>query len=192
MLKVAEIFYSIQGEGYFSGVASIFIRLHGCNLSCDFCDDLKHKGDFKEYSYEEVLDKIKEYPSKRVIITGGEPTIYDLKDFIEALHVKDYFVAVETNGFRFENIKNADWITYSPKDWDNIKTEGFDEVKFILSKESDIRPVLDFESDKPIYIQPMNFMDKPNRENVDFCIDFVLKNPNFKLSVQLHKYLGVA
>ena len=191
MLKVADIFYSIQGEGFFCGEASVFVRLYGCNLSCEFCDDLKHKESYRLYKIEELLKEISRYPSKSVIITGGEPTLYDLREFIEALHVKGYKVAVETNGFKFEHIENADWITYSPKDWSDIKKSGYSEVKFIVSKESDIEAILNFESDKPVYIQPMNFKDRPNVENVKFCIDLVLKNPKLRLSVQLHKYLGV-
>ncbi|WP_331774586.1 7-carboxy-7-deazaguanine synthase QueE [Sulfurospirillum sp. 1612] len=191
MLKVVEIFYSIQGEGTYSGVPSIFIRLHGCNLACSFCDDALHKGDYKSYRYEEVLNAIQDYPAKRVIITGGEPSITDLNAFIKFLQAKDYYVCVETNGFKLDHIKAADWITYSPKDWDALLTQGYNEIKFIVSREDDTQKITNFKSDGPIYIQPLNFFDKPDMENLDFCIELAKAHPQLKLSIQMHKFLGV-
>ncbi len=191
MLKVVEIFYSIQGEGHFSGVPSIFIRLHGCNLACSFCDDALHKGDFETYSFEDVLKKIEIYPSKQVIITGGEPTLYNLNNFIEFLQSGGYFVCIESNGYRFENVKSADWITYSPKDWDDIKQNGWSEIKFVVSRHSDIDKIVEFETKREIFVQPMNFFDKPDMENLNFCIDLVQRYPHLKLSIQMHKFLGV-
>ncbi len=191
MLKVVEIFYSIQGEGHFSGVPSVFIRLHGCNLACSFCDDALHKGDYELYSFDKIIDEIKAYPSKQIIITGGEPTLYDLNDFIGFLQDLGYFVCIESNGYKFENVKSADWITYSPKDWDNIERNGWNEIKFIVSKDSKIEKILNFRADREIFIQPLNFFDKPNVENLDFCIEFVKKQPYLKLSIQMHKFLGV-
>lgn len=191
MLKIVEIFYSIQGEGSYSGVPSIFIRLHGCNLSCSFCDDALHKGDYKLFSYEEIYEDIKRYPAKRIIITGGEPSIYELNDFIKFLQEEEYYVCIETNGFRLENVKKADWITYSPKDWNFLKTEGYSEIKFIVSRHDDTQKIVDFKTDKPIFIQPLNFFDKPDMKNLDFCIELAKLYPHLKLSIQMHKFLGV-
>jgi len=191
VLKVVEIFYSIQGEGTFSGVPSIFIRLYGCNLSCSFCDNALHTGNYKSYNFDEILDVIKDFPSNKIIITGGEPTLYDLNEFIEFLHKNGYFVCIETNGYRFENIKNADWITYSPKDWSKVKKSGFSEIKFIVSIDSDIEKIVNFKTDKPIFVQPLNFFDKPDMVNLDFCIELVKKHPSLRLSIQMHKFLGV-
>jgi len=191
MLKVVDMFYSIQGEGTQVGVPAIFIRLYGCNLTCTFCDELLHKGEYESLDFDAVLERIKVYPSMNVIITGGEPTIYDLNGFIEYLQAHMYSVAVETNGFNFSNIANANWVTYSPKDWTKIEKNGYDEVKFVVGKNSDVEKILEFKSYKPIFIQPQNDMDRPNKENLDFCIAFVKAHPQFILSVQLHKFLGV-
>lgn len=191
MLKVVEIFYSIQGEGTQVGVPAIFIRLYGCNLSCPFCDELLHKGDYTSLDFHEVLERIKVYPSMHVIITGGEPTIYNLNGFIEFLQAYMYSVAVETNGYNFSNIASANWVTYSPKDWDKIEKHGYDEIKFVVAKDSPVDKILDFKSYKPIFIQPQNEQDRPNKANLDFCIHFVKAHPQFILSVQLHKFLGV-
>jgi len=191
MLNVVEIFYSIQGEGSQVGIPCIFIRLHGCNLSCTFCDESLHKGAYKPLGFEDILAHIKAYPSHNIVITGGEPTLYDLNGFIEFLQAHMYSVAVETNGYNFSNIASANWVTYSPKDWNHIEKYGFDEVKFIVSVHSKLEKVVAFQSYKPIFIQPQNEKDRPNFENVAFCIDFVKKHPRFILSVQLHKFLGV-
>jgi len=190
-LKVVSIFYSIQGEGSFVGSASIFIRLYGCNLNCIFCDDELHKGSFESLDFSEILEKIQIFQIKNLIITGGEPSIYNLNDFIGFLQSNGYFVAVETNGFNFENISKADWITYSPKDLDSIKYGKFDEFKFIVDKDTNLKKILSIKSDKPIYIQPKNYYNKPNMQNVQYCCEVVLKYPHLKLSVQLHKFLNM-
>lgn len=192
MLKVSSIFYSIQGEGAHAGIANVFIRLYGCNLTCDFCDDELHKTVMEELDFDTVYERIKSYPAKRVIITGGEPTIYDLREFIRFLHKKGYYVSVETNGYDFASIKNADWITYSPKDWDAIKEEGFDELKFIVDKDSPIEKLLQINTTQPVFIQPKNYMHQPNMENVHHCVELVKKYPHkFRLSLQMHKFIGV-
>jgi len=191
MLNIVEIFYSIQGEGNFSGTPCVFVRLHGCNLDCSFCDEPLHKGSYESFTSKKIIEKIKEYPSKYVVITGGEPSLNDINKFIDTLHVEGFHVAVETNGYKFEHIKNADWITYSPKDLNSLHVKGFSEYKFVVGKDSDIYKITSIKNEKPIYIQPINFKDRVNKENTDFCIELVKKHPHMKLSVQLHKYLGV-
>ncbi|MDD2384514.1 MAG: 7-carboxy-7-deazaguanine synthase QueE [Sulfurospirillaceae bacterium] len=191
MVNVVEVFYSIQGEGTHVGVPSIFVRLHGCNLACPFCDEALHKGPYTVYTHEEILYQLKQYPSMNIIITGGEPTLYDLNGLIEFLQAHMYSVAVETNGYNFSNISSANWVTYSPKDWDNIQKFGYDEIKFVINKHSKMDKILNFKSYKPMYLQPENETDTLNHENLKFCIECVKQNPNFILSVQLHKLLGV-
>lgn len=191
MFKIVDIFYSIQGEATYTGVPSIFVRFYGCNLGCFFCDDIKHKGEFEVFTQEEILEKLQSFPCKQIVITGGEPSIYNLNELIAFLQGHGYYVCVESNGYEFNNIKKADWITYSPKDWNEIALEGFNEYKFIVSQESEIEKILALKSDKPIFIQPQNHMDTPNILNVRYCINFVKEHPEFRLSVQLHKYLGV-
>ncbi len=191
MLKIVEIFYSIQGEGKFSGYPCVFVRLHGCNLDCSFCDEPLHKGAYETFTCKEVLKQIKKYPTKHVVITGGEPSLNDINEFIDMLHFEGLHIAVETNGYRFENIKNADHITYSPKDLNSLHVEGFSEYKFVVEVDSDIEKIISIKSQIPIYIQPINFKDSVNKVNTDFCIELVKKYPHFRLSVQLHKYLGI-
>lgn len=190
-LKVTTIFYSIQGEATNTGIPSIFIRLYGCNLKCSFCDDLLHTDKYILYTYEDILSKIKQYPGKDVIITGGEPSLYDLNDFISFLQTCGYKVSIESNGFKFENIMKADWITYSPKDWKNVHSTGFNELKFIVNESSDIQLLLDIKTDKPLFIQAENFLHTPNMKNINYCIKIVKQYPQFRLSVQTHKFLEI-
>lgn len=190
-LKVTTIFYSIQGEATNTGIASIFIRLYGCNLECSFCDDLLHTDKYTSYTYQEVLETIQQYPGKDIIITGGEPSIYDLNEFISFLQTHGYKISIESNGYKFENIVKADWITYSPKDWGNIHTTGFNELKFIVNTYSDIQPILNLKINQPLFIQAENYMETPNMTNIAYCIELVKQYPQFRLSVQTHKFLGM-
>lgn len=190
-LKVTTIFYSIQGEATHMGKASIFIRLYGCNLECPFCDDLLHTEKYTNYNYEKILNEIKEYPSKHIIITGGEPSIYNLNKFITFLQQQDYYVSIETNGFNFSNISSADWITYSPKDWTKIDLNYANEFKFIVNQQTDISPLLELKTTKPMFIQPENGLHTPNMTNIQHCITLVQQHSHFKLSVQMHKFLNI-
>ena len=192
MVKIVDVFYSIQGEGAQTGVACVFVRLHGCNLACSFCDEALHKGTYEALSFEEILARIALFPSRHVVITGGEPSLYDLRAFIGFLQTHGYHVAVETNGYNFANLSGANWVTYSPKDWNAIKQEGFDELKFVVARTSPVEKIVAFSTQKPVFIQPQNTKDAPDWDNVAFCIDLVKTHPQFRLSVQLHKFLGVA
>lgn len=173
------------------GKASIFIRLYGCNLECPFCDDLLHTDKYTKYSYSEILEEINKYPSKQVIVTGGEPSIYDLNDFIQLLQQHQYYVSIETNGYNFDNISRADWITYSPKDWTQIDLTHADEFKFVVNLQTNIDPLLRLSTTKPMFIQPENGLHIPNMENIQHCIGLVQQHSHFKLSVQMHKFLKI-
>ncbi|MEE8424146.1 MAG: radical SAM protein [Thermodesulfobacteriota bacterium] len=100
MLKISEIFFSIQGESTFSGLPCIFVRLAGCNLRCNYCDtSYSYEEDYSEISIEEVINEIKKFDSKRVEITGGEPLLQEETALlIDKLLENDYTVLLETNG----------------------------------------------------------------------------------------------
>jgi 7-carboxy-7-deazaguanine synthase len=98
-MKVNEIFYSIQGEGLFTGVPTVFLRTTGCNLRCSFCDTKYAYTEGTEIALEEILDKIKTYPCKNICITGGEPLLQkDTSQLIKVLLDKKYMISLETNG----------------------------------------------------------------------------------------------
>jgi len=189
--KIANIFSSIQGEGSFIGTAFSFVRFYGCDLKCDFCDDELHKSVFTNMSGDEILDKLSLYKTKNVVITGGEPSIQDINPLITTLQNRGYFVAIETNGLNIENIKQANWITYSPKNLTNLLQEGFSEIKFLIDKDTDFSAILKYRTNKPKFLQPINESVSINTANIRRCIELVEKYPEFRLSPQLHKFLGV-
>jgi len=196
--NISEIFYSIQGEGEFTGTATIFIRFYGCNLSCSFCDEPKHTTLNISYSFNDILEKIKDFPSKHISITGGEPSLYNLNNFIDKLQKNGYFITIETNGLNIQNIRKADYIICSPKVMDinsiPLNVESYKLIVNInnkieiLSLAKELRKL----TNKDIYLQPENFQDKINFKNLNALIDEILKDGNFKLSVQLHKFLNIA
>ena len=113
MMRVNEIFYSLQGEGFNTGTPAVFIRFSGCNLQCPFCDTKHQEG--KEMSEGDIIEEVSRYKANLVVVTGGEPALQLTESLVEMLHFLGKTVAVETNG-TVELPKNVDWITLSPKD----------------------------------------------------------------------------
>jgi organic radical activating enzyme len=199
MLKVNEIFCSIQGEGEWVGTLMVFVRFSGCNLNCEFCDT-SHK-DFQETSVEEILEKVKSHhPCKKVCFTGGEPLLQDLTQLAEALYSLGYSIHIETNGTLPLQSWTAEWLTVSPK----CTSEGLslgtmlyaDEVKFIcgMSNWGEIMdevlkrfPTL---RDKA-FLQPVGDSEGPIKSWLDVALNYVKKRPNLRLSLQVHKLIGV-
>jgi len=193
-MKICDLFYSIQGEGFHVGKAAIFIRFYGCDLTCSFCDEPLHKEIYDEFSDEEILVKIKKFPSKFIVLTGGEPSLYELSDFIKKLQGESYFVAIETNGLQPSNIEVANWITYSPKNWNTIKFEPFfDEIKLIVNHLSNTDQILEIASKitKPIYIQPEGTQKDVINRNVQHCVQLVERFPKLRISLQTQKLIHI-
>ena len=94
--RVNDIFYTLQGEGFFTGVASVFIRLADCNLNCSFCDT--EFSSSMEMGLDDISETIGQYKAKHIVLTGGEPTLQADKDLIDMLHEEGCFVQIETNG----------------------------------------------------------------------------------------------
>lgn len=191
-MRVNEMFYSIQGEGYFTGNAAVFIRLAGCNLRCSFCDTQHHE--YCDLSEEDVVDFAEKCPSRLVVITGGEPSLQLTSGLVDKLHQIGKFVAVETNGTR-ELPTNVDWVTVSPKqafvgDAGEVVLKSANEVKVVFDN---VRAVNDFGiCAEHYYIQPCdtgNFDE--NKEIVNNCITFIKQNPKWELSLQTQKILNV-
>ena len=181
--KINEIFYSLQGEGANAGTPAVFVRFSGCNLRCSFCDT-----DFNEYTEmtaEEILDRIGQYPSNFVVLTGGEPSLQTDDALLEALHEQDYVIAIETNGTR-ELPFGIDWVTVSPKEGSKVVLQEADEVKVVYTGQ-DVVQYLDINAEC-YYLQPCWKDGHDNREEV---IAYCLEHPEWSLSVQLHKILNI-
>lgn len=197
--KINEIFYSLQGEGLWVGTPMLFIRMAGCNYKCEFCDtDYSHK---LTLSIEGILKYVRGVPTKDICITGGEPFLQDLNPLVSTLHKKVRSIYIETNGFLLSRIKDLGsirpWIVCSPKepikedDWDFVN-----EFKWLLGDGKDLWKDL---IDKNLYhlvawnfIQPVWDKDREKRiKNYKDAIKLVKENPKLRLSVQLHKFIGI-
>ena len=214
---INEVFVTIQGEGSFSGHAAIFIRMQGCNVGCAWCDT-KHSwvldsanevastqiinktGDGKNWAWfdlSELLDFIVVNKPKLVVITGGEPLQYNLKELCLGIEASGKFVQIETSGTEIPQISPNTWMTLSPK----INMQGgkqicakavarANEIKMPIGKMSDIDILLklidDYKITVPIWLQPIS----QNPSATKLCIDQAILR-DWRLSVQMHKYLGV-
>ena len=176
--SITEIFYSIQGEGYWTGTPMVFVRLAGCNLSCHFCDtDFTEKLRFSEFNILRAVEAIGD-GCDRVVLTGGEPTIQDLSPLVALLHDRGYKVHMETNGQTDESF-GVDWVTCSPKPYGKVLRKTASEVKVVMGSTDPEAARDNIEADH-YWIQPMS-------ENYKPATDYVLSHEGWRLSVQTHK-----
>ncbi len=192
-MKVNEIFYSLQGEGFYSGTPAVFVRFSGCNLRCPFCDTQHESG--REMTEEEIVGAVAGCPARLVVITGGEPALQLTTSLVDKLHSAGKYVAVETNGTR-PLPENVDWITLSPKDiWLGEKARPVltraDELKLLFESEDRVR---EYEGIKVShrFLQPID-ADDPivNDSNKKSTIAYVKQHPQWRLSLQIHKVLDI-
>jgi len=205
--RIKEIFFTQQGEGKNTGKDFIFVRFSGCNLwsgkeknrasaICSFCDTDFYGTDGingGKYEAKKLIKKIKSLwisadSQIRVVLTGGEPLLQVDKALIDALKKENIYIAVETNG-TLEAPDGIDWICMSPKANTRIKLTKGSEVK-VVYPQADLNPdnfkSLNF---KNFYIQPMDSLDY--EKNVSQSVKYCMQNPNWKLSLQTHKILGI-
>ena len=192
-MRVNEIFYSLQGEGFFVGTPSVFIRLSGCNLRCPFCDTRHETG--KLMDEDEVAAAAARYPARHTILTGGEPSLQLTSTLVDKLHAAGKFVAVETNGTH-ELPPNVDWITLSPKGGhapggDVLALSRCSELKLVYTEEGLTELYEGIEADHR-FVQPCDVGDVAANERIlRHCVDWCLAHPAWRLSLQMHKLIGV-
>ncbi len=184
-MKVNEIFYSIQGEGVYTGTPAAFLRLAGCNMRCDFCDT-SHEA-FTEMTEEEIVEAVGRYPARHIVITGGEPALQLTATLLNALRGAGFFVQIETNG-TMPLPPGADWITCSPKG--EPRLQHIDELK-VLYWGQDISHHESLPA-KERRLQPLDTGDEErNKDITQLTLQYILEHPTWKLSMQTHKILGV-
>lgn len=198
-MRVNEIFYSLQGEGRYTGTPAVFVRLSGCNEKCPFCDTMHLS--YREMTEEEIVEKVCEYGTHHVVITGGEPTLQMTASFAEKLHEKGLYIQMETNGsVMLPEGCNVDWVTCSPKSLP-VVIQKVDEVKvlypFVEGMDrffSDVLPRLQSgaEGRLEMRLQPLDTGEETeNRKIIKDTIEYILKHPEWSLSLQTHKMLKI-
>lgn len=193
---VMEYFYSIQGEGVHAGKSAFFIRLGGCDVGCVWCD-VKESWDANvhpQLSVNFLLHEALKYPSKIIILTGGEPAMYDLTEITNAFRKEGFSVHIETSG-AYPLVGSFDWVTFSPKKFKTPIADvasRADELKVVVFNKSDIAWAEMHQNMVPhsckLFLQP----EWDKREVTGKIIfDYVLQHPSWQISLQTHKYLKV-
>jgi 7-carboxy-7-deazaguanine synthase len=214
-ILVNEMFETIQGEASYTGTPAVFIRLQGCPVGCAFCDtkhtwetdvpvipvlDMLKKTDDAEncasMTVDQIIRQLDNYSARHVVITGGEPAMYDLTELTTAIIDSVRSVQIETSGTFEIRCAEDTWITVSPK----FNMPGglpvlrnalmmADEIKMPVGKERDIENIHELivpESSCDIWLQPLSQSAKATA----LCVKHAILN-NWKVSLQTHKYLGV-
>ncbi|MDL2243619.1 7-carboxy-7-deazaguanine synthase QueE [Bacteroidales bacterium OttesenSCG-928-J19] len=191
-LKVNEIFYSLQGEGGRQGEASIFIRLTGCNLSCDFCDTDFEDG--KEMSLSEILTTIQAYTCRWIIWTGGEPTLQLTDEVLDFFRREGYRQAIESNGTQVLS-PLLDYRVVSPKgntDYARRINPEVEEIRLPVTK-GQVLPAIDSLPGADYYFLSPVFTpcQDETQANIHYCVEQIKQNPHWRLSLQIHKLIGI-
>ncbi len=188
-MRVNEIFYSLQGEGAYTGTPAVFVRLSGCNRRCHFCDT-----DFAAYAEMSVAEILQAMAMARTeggapadgpmhaVITGGEPAMQIDGAFVDALHRAGYYVQIETNG-SLPVPANIDWVTCSPKaePW---AIDRVDELKIVYQGQ-DVEAIAASFAPKVMCLQPCS------GQNIPQTIAYIKAHPHWRLSLQTHKLLDI-
>ena len=208
MMKVVEIFKSIDGEGKRAGLPTTFIRLYGCNLRCSYCDSQYawSGNNYEEMSVDEILTAVKELGITSITLTGGEPLFHkDVKELLSKLVECKFDVNVETNGTQdidiYRSISDDIWFTVDYKCNSSLVSDKMNEdifkhqlkdkdvLKFVVGSDEDLKQALDvikaYKPNAQIYFSPVFGFDASK------IVAFLLaeKLYNCKVQLQLHKYI---
>lgn len=195
MLPLMEEFYTIQGEGFHKGTAAYFVRIGGCDVGCHWCDVKESwNADLHPPTFIDSIVKNAVKHSKTIIITGGEPLTWDMQPLTSKLKEKGVQIHIETSGaYEFTGI--WDWVCLSPKKIKLPTPQAYtkaDELKMIIFNKNDFlfaeEQAKKVKKSCILYLQP----EWSRREKMmPLIVDYVMKNPQWKVSLQTHKYLNI-
>lgn len=195
-LPVMEAFYTIQGEGFHQGKAAYFIRLAGCDVGCVWCD-VKESWDEKNHpliSIKEIVSEASKMPGRLVVVTGGEPLMHNLTELTAQLRQAGFTTNIETSGSS-PLTGEWDWICLSPKKFKTPLPEVVphaNELKVIIYNKHDFKWAEKFaeqvSEDCRLYLQPEWSKKDPV---TPLIVDYIKANPQWELSLQIHKYINV-
>lgn len=195
MLPLMEEFYTIQGEGSYTGTAAYFIRVGGCDVGCHWCDVKESwNADLHPPTHiEKIVSNAKQY-AETVVVTGGEPLTWNMKPLTDALKTENLRVHIETSG-AYDVTGDWDWFCLSPKKTklpvqsayemaDELKVIIYNKHDFIFAEEQAAKT----NPKAVLYLQP-EWSKK--EEMTPLIIDYVMNNPKWRISLQTHKYLNI-
>ncbi len=193
-LPLVEAFYTIQGEGFHQGKAAYFIRLGGCDVGCVWCD-VKESWDASAHPIQSVVDitnQASKFPGRIAVVTGGEPLMHDCTTLTDALHTAGFQTHIETSG-AYPLSGSWDWICLSPKKFKAplaSPIEQANELKVVIFHPDDFKWAETYAKKvKPecrLFLQP----EWSKREKVTPLInEYIMANPKWEFSLQLHKYI---
>lgn len=196
VLPLMESFYTLQGEGFFQGVAAYFIRLGGCDVGCVWCD-VKESWPLDAHPLvksEWIAAQAAASGAPVAVVTGGEPAMYDLTLLTESLHMKKLRTHIETSG-AYELTGQWNWVCLSPKKFKAPKPAAYlraDELKVVIYNRHDFEWA-ELEAAKvgkacKLFLQPEWSREK---QMLPLIIDYVKAHPQWRVSLQIHKYMNI-
>ena len=195
-LPIMEYFYTIQGEGFYSGRAAYFIRIAGCDVGCVWCDvkESWEAGNHQQKTIEELTQLVVDAKAEFCVITGGEPCMYDLTALTASLKEKNIELAIETSGC-YELKGQIDWYCFSPKKFKKPVEQAYqlaNELKVVISHPSDFKWAQEHgervNDSCQLYLQT----EWSKRERfLPEIIEFVKAHPKWKISLQTHKIMNI-
>jgi 7-carboxy-7-deazaguanine synthase len=196
LLPLMEEFYTLQGEGFHTGQAAYFVRIGGCDVGCHWCDS-KESWDASKYppvSVDQIIEHADSFPAKAIVVTGGEPLLYNLDYLCQGLKSKGIRTFLETSG-SVKLTGKWDWICLSPKKDAPPLTDIFklaDELKVIIEDPGDFawaeENAISVKDDCLIYLQPEWSVSE---RIIPFIVKYIMDQPRWKISLQSHKYIGI-
>ena len=195
-IPIVESFYTIQGEGCHVGKPAYFIRTGGCDVGCHWCD-VKASWEAKShptFSVSTLVKMANEFPAKIVVITGGEPLMYDLSLLTHELKASDKNTHIETSGV-YPLTGQWDWICFSPKKFKNPREvfyECSDELKLVIYHKSDFKWAIEHSKKMNPNAKWLLQPEWSKQEEIlPLIIAFVKENPGWSISLQTHKFMDI-
>ena len=196
VIPVMEHFYTLQGEGFHQGRAAYFIRLGGCDVGCVWCD-VKDSWEINAHPLiktQDLLSSVKQTPARMIVVTGGEPLMHDLTNLTALFHDAGYELNIETSG-AYPLSGMWDWICVSPK---KFKAP----LPAVLQKANELKIIVYNKSDFPWAEEHAALVDKNCKlflqpewgqaeKMTPLILDYIMKHPQWELSLQIHKYLNI-
>lgn len=196
MLPVMEEFYTLQGEGYNMGSAAYFVRIGGCDVGCSWCDTKRswNPKNWPTVDINPIIEKVAQTPAKTIVVTGGEPSLYPMDYFTSELKKRGIRTMIETSGANILD-GNWDWICMSPKKNKHPHPSMFSrahELKVIIETEEDLKwaeeNAKQVNPDCVLFLQPE--WSKAEK-NMEMLTNYVMNNPQWKISLQAHKFMNI-